>query len=242
MKAMTAFLIPFIFSVTCFAQVPDKKEWGEKFNSNGARLDFKESGRDRIKGQTAVTYSSFAYGLPKDDDYTLWTWIVGSDPEGATDAYINRDGLVVNVLADPLQKIAEDPLNLIVFAGRGEPKKFALISNDGHYRAFGQVVPFPIENVVGPCHISAEMLAPNYFTVLVVLSGLQPNEGLQIDSQSAGEGGAIKTAATDQGTYYSVLLPFVKGKRSGITRWNVTAKLCSIGVEFPWGESSYKIQ
>lgn len=121
-------------------------------------------------------------------------------------------------------------------------KKFALISNDGHYRAFGQVVPFPIENVAGPCHISAEMQAPNYFTVLVAVSGLQPNENLEIVTHSAEEAATIKAVATDQGKYDLILLPFVKGKRSGITRWDVAAKSCSIGVEFPWGESSYKIQ
>lgn len=123
MKVVIAFLFPLIFTITSFAQAPDKKEWDEKFNSNGAKLALKESGRNRKMGQTAVSYSLYAYGLSKDEDYTLWTWAVGSDPEAVADAYINKDGLVVNALADPVRKIAEDPINLVVFAGRGEPEE-----------------------------------------------------------------------------------------------------------------------
>lgn len=230
------------FSFTCLGQIPDKREWGEKLNSNGARLVLKESGRSRMKGQTVVSYALFASGLPKDIEYALWMRLVGGEPQGVAAAFINKDGLVVNVLADPAHKVAEDPINLKVVAGRGEPKQFALISNDGQYRVFGQAVPFPIESTVGSCHISAEMLAANYSTVLVTISGLQPKEELEVDTQSEGEGGQNKATATDQGTYESVVFPFVKGKRSGKARFKVTAKSCSVGIELPWGESSYSIQ
>jgi len=242
MKTIIAFLISFVSSTTFLGQVPDKNEWGEKFNSKGAMLVLKESGRTRINGQTLVSYSLFASGLPKDVDYTLWTRLVGGEPQGVANAFVNKDGLVVNVLADPVHKIAEDPINLKVVAGRGEPKQFALISNDGRYRAFGQSVPFPIENTVGSCHISATMLAANYSAVFIVLEGLQPKEELLIDSQSEGEVLHNNAAATDQGTYQSAIVPTVKGKRSGMTRFSITAKSCKVGVEFPWGESSYKVQ
>src|SRR5215469_674127 len=242
MKTIIAFLISFVSSTASFGQVPDKNEWGEKFNSNGATLVLKESGRTRINGQTVVSYSLFASGLPKDVDYTLWTRLVGRDPQGVANAFINKDGLVVNVLADPAHKIAEDPINLKVVAGIGEPKQFALISNDGRYRVFGQSVPFPIENTVGACHISATMLAANYSAVFIVVEGLQPKEELLIDSQSEGEVLHNKAAATDQGAYQSAIFPSVKGKRAGMTRFHITAKSCRVGVEFPWGESSYKVQ
>jgi hypothetical protein len=86
------------------------------------------------------------------------------------------------------------------------------------------------------------MLAASYSSVLIVVNGLQPKEELQIDSQSEGEGGQSKEAATDQGTYNSIIFPVVKGKRAGKTRFSITAKSCRIGVEFPWGEFSYSIQ
>jgi hypothetical protein len=242
MRALVSILMCCAVSAACFGQAPDKREWGEKFNSSGAQLKFKELDRTRINGQTAVTYHMFGSGLPVKAEYTLSTWILGGEPEEQADAYINKDGLVVNVLADPVHKIAEDPIDLIVFAGRGEPKRFALISTDGRYRAFGQIVPFPIEATAGPCHMSAVTQAANYTAVLVVVEGLQPGEELQIDGQSAGEGGRAKAQATGQGKYVNVLFPQVTGKRSGTTRFSVTAKSCQIGVEFPWGESSYSIQ
>ena len=101
----------------------------------------------------------------------------------------------------PFTKIAEDPINLKVVAGRGEPKQFAVISNDGRYRAFGQSVPFPIENTVGSCHISATKLAANYSSVFIVVEGLQPKEDLLIDSQSEGEVVHNKAVATTVQTW-----------------------------------------
>lgn len=242
MKTLTTLLISCVLSMACLAQTPDKNEWGEKFNSDGARLVLKELGRNRANGQTVITYRMFSSGLPKDAEYTLWTRVGSGDPQGVATAYINKDGLVVNILADPAHNIAEDPINLKVVAGKGEPKRFALVSSDGHYRVFGQVVPFPIENTAGPCHISVVMLAANYSAVLIVVDGLQPKEELQIDLQSEAERSGDKAKATDQGSYQSVIFPQVKGKRSGKTRFDVTAKSCRIGVEFPWGESSYSIQ
>src|SRR6516162_281571 len=117
MKTIIAFLISFVSSTTSLGQVPDKNEWGEKFNSKGAMLVLKESGRTRINGRTVVSYGLFASGLPKDVDYTLWTRLVGGEPQGVANAFVNKDGLVVNVLADPVHKIAEDPINLKVVAG-----------------------------------------------------------------------------------------------------------------------------
>src|SRR5450631_3960793 len=45
--------------------VPSRDQWGEKFNSPGAKLSYKEIGRDAIQGRTVITYNLFASGLPK---------------------------------------------------------------------------------------------------------------------------------------------------------------------------------
>lgn len=226
----------------CLGQAPNNNQWGDNFNSPGAQLVFKETGRTPTNGRTIVAYSMFASGLPKDTEYTLWTRIGDAEPQGVADASINKDGRVVNVLADIARSVPEDPIDLKIVAGRGEPKRFALISNDGQYRVFGEVIPFPIENVSGPCRISVEMLAANYSSVLVVGSGFHPKEELLIDTQSENEAGQIKAAATDTGTYQTLLFPQVKGKQSGKTRFSISAKSCRVGVEFPWGQSSYRIQ
>jgi hypothetical protein len=242
MKTLGRIFIYAVLAAVGFGQTQDKIEWGEKFNSDGATLVLKEIGRTRIKNQTVVTYNAYASGLPKDVGYTLWTRLVGSKPQPVADAYINKDGLVVNVRADPARNIAEDPIDLKVFAGRGEPKLFGLIADDGQVRAFGEVVPFPIENKCGQCSISATMKMPNYFMVSIVVTGLQPREQFQVDEQSGNEASQTKATAESDGSYRSILMPVVKGQSSGTFRFNVNGKSCQVGVEAPWGQGSYVIQ
>lgn len=219
------------------------EEWGERFNTKGAELLLKEIGRDRsANGPTVISYNVFASGLPRDVRYTLWTRLVGSKPQSAANAILNGDGKVVSQLADPGRNIPEDPINLKVSAGRGEPKQFGLISSDGKFRAFAQVIPFPIETSDGRCHLSAMMTGQNYVGILIGVTGLQPGEDLLIDTRSDPEGGQSKGKATDRGTYDSALLPFVKGKRSGKVQFSVAAKSCRVGIELPWGQGSYELQ
>jgi hypothetical protein len=122
-------LLPWIFVVLTFAvqfsaepssaqPVPTRDQWGEKFNSPRAKLAYKEIGRATIQGRTVITYNLFASGLPKDQHYVLCILNVGSDPRAVTDAYLNADGKVVNVLANSAHHIAEDPINAKVFGGK----------------------------------------------------------------------------------------------------------------------------
>jgi len=218
------------------------REWGEEFNTPNSKLVLREIARYRSDGRTVVTYNLFASGLPQIAQYTLWTRLVGSEPEAAADALLNHEGKAVSLFADPERNIAEDPINLKVLAGRGEPRGVALISKDDKFRAFAQIIPFPIEAADGTCHLSAVMTAPNYFGVLVSITGFRPGEDLLIDTTSDHEGGQSKAKATERGTYDSALFPFVKGKRSGKVRFRVVAKSCKVGVELPWGEGSYQLQ
>ena len=223
-------------------QMKDNVEWGEKFNSDGATLVVKEAGRNRASGQTVITYNLYVSGLPKDAEYTLWVRPVGANPQAVADAYINKDGLVVSVLSDPAHNVAEDPINLKVVAGRGEPKQFAVIANDGQFRVFGQVVPFPIRNTSGPCSISATMMAQNYSVVSVVVTGLQSKEDFQVIQRSGSEEAQAKATATEDGTYKTLVFPFVKGQPTGKLKFSVTAKACALMIEVPWGQGSYTAQ
>ena len=109
MKTLVALLVCHVLCTVSFAQTQDKMDWGEKFNWNGATLVAIEGGRTRVNGQTVVTYNLFASGLPGDVEYTLWVKLVGSDPEAGPDAFINKDGLIVNVLSDPAHKLPKIP-------------------------------------------------------------------------------------------------------------------------------------
>jgi len=159
-----------------------------------------------------------------------------------TDAYLNDERKVVNVLADPAHHVAGEPINVKAFGGKGEPIQFALISDDDRLRAFAQVIPFPLEVSSGPCHLAAIETGPYYYGMFIGLTGFQPNEDLAIEQQSGDEGGHTNAKANEQGGYNAALLPFVKGQRSGKARFYVTAKSCKIGIEFPWGVGSYQYQ
>jgi hypothetical protein len=229
-----------VLSLPCWGQT--NAEWGEKYDSPGATMVVKELGRVRTNGQTVVTYHLFVSGLPKDLNYVLWWKLPGTNPQTVADAFINKDGLIVNVLADPAHNIAEDPIDLKVVGGRGELKQFGLVSDDAKYRVFGQVVPFPIATTSGPCSISATMMGPGYSMVYIVVTGLPPKEEIQIHQRSGNEGGESKVTTAADGSYKVTVLPFVKGQASGKLTFAITAKVCSVGIEVPWGQGSYVIQ
>ena len=222
--------------------VPSGDHWGETFNSPGAKLSYKEMERTTIQGRTVITYNLFADGLPKDRHYFLSVLNVGSYPRTAADAYLNADGKVVNVLADPAHHVSEDPINTKVFGGRGEPIQVALISDDGQSRAFAEIIPFPVEKIAGPCHLSLIEIGPYYSGVLIRVAGFQPDEELSIEQRSENEGGPSKGKADAKGAYNAAFLPLVKGKRSGMARFLVSGKSCKVGIDFPWGDGSYEYQ
>jgi hypothetical protein len=201
-----AIVVQFSAKLSSAQTVPIRDQWGERFDSPGAKLSYKEIGRGTIQGRTIITYNLFASGLPKDRHYVLCVLNVGSDPRAVTDAYLNGDGKVVNVLADAAHRVDEDPINAKVLGGKGEPIQFALISDDDKSRAFAQIVPFPLEETAGPCHLSLIETGPYYSAVLIRLTGFQPDEELSIEQRSENEGGQSNAKADSQGAYNAVLL------------------------------------
>ncbi|HZW95916.1 MAG TPA: hypothetical protein VFF64_23420 [Candidatus Eremiobacteraceae bacterium] len=237
---------PVIFFATVFIsalRAQDKQftdDWTKGASSPGSILTLKETGRNVINGHTIVSYRIFASGLPKGQHFTLWTWNLGSEPSAVADAFINPEGLIVSRLGDPKQK--EDPIDIRAFAGRGERKRFALTSDDWTLQTFAEAVPFPIEQTSNGCRLSVEMSAPHYVGVIVRASGFQPNEALTIDLASGPEGRRQQATATPDGTYNAAIFPTVKGQKSGKGGVAITTPKCSVAVQFPWGEGSYKIQ
>ena len=242
MKLSIALLTYCVLSLPCLGQTQGEIKWGEDFNSPGASMVVKETGRVRTNGQTVVTYNLFVSGLQKDLQYVVWTKLPGTNPQIVADVFLNKDGLAVSALADPPNNVVEDLLDLKVVAGRGEIKQFAIVSNDAKSRVFGEVIPFPIETASGPCSISVKMMGPNYSAVSIVVTGLQPKEKIHIHQQSGNEGGDSSATAAADGSYRVTVFPFVKGQPSGKLAFAVTAGSCGVGIGIPWGLGSYAIQ
>jgi hypothetical protein len=217
-----------------------KENWGK--NSSGVKLEARELGRTQVSGRTIVTYNLYASGMPTAQQYTMWQWNIDGDPQPAADTLLNPDGKVVSSLADPAQHVQEDPINVRAFGGKGQPLRFGLISDDGQLLAFARIVPFPIQASNSLCHLSAEMEGPNYAAVLFVGSGFRPEEQLTVATRSENEGGDSKAVAGADGSYRSLIFPFVKGKASGKVRFEIRANSCKVALELPWGQGSYQLQ
>ncbi len=242
-KVISAVVIATAFCmVLCGQNKQLVDEWMNNANSPDAALTIKEIGREHGNGQTVVTYRLFASGLPKNQHYILWTWILENPPQAVTDAFINPDGLVVNRLADPAHNVSEDPIDAVVLAGLGEPKRFALTSDDRKLHVFTSVVPFPLEATSGGCRLAVETGDSKYTAVNIRGFGFQPGEPLAIKTTSGRDSGKMQSNAYSDGTYTAVLAPAVKGQKSGKVSFRVEGANCSVQIEFPWGEGSYKIQ
>src|SRR3954462_1327963 len=67
--------------------IPGAKTWG--MNTPGAKLVLREKSRAEVQGTLVITYELWTTGLPKDLDYTMWIWDVGTDPRSAANVLLN---------------------------------------------------------------------------------------------------------------------------------------------------------
>ena len=132
---------------------------------------------------------------------------------------------------------------MVVFAGRGEPKRFALVSeDDAQIRGFVSVQPFPNATTDKACKLESVLGTPDGELTFIQATGFAPNAELTIKSQSYDEKHDYTAKADDDGTYFSALLPAVAGKESGKTVIEVKSASCGPKLHFQWGENSYHLE
>jgi hypothetical protein len=79
------------------------------------------------------------------------------------------------------------------------------------------------------------MLEPLYALVTLRAEGLKPDDSFQVTLQSGREGGRLKSKADQQGRWSSVVAPFVKGQKEGMTEAELRSSSCKAKIVFPWG-------
>lgn len=216
-----------------------QKHFGKDMSSPGIELSLKETNRSRSGDRTLVTYSLYGVGLHPNATYTL--------------VQVQLDGTMANVMEGVTLngkgeavcagrqgtcsgEKPDDPIDLVVFAGKAEPKRFGLISNDEEpVKGFVAVVPFPNAKSDKRCRLESVIGSVNGELTFIQGSGFEPNEELTIDSESYGEKHHDKSTAQADGSYFSALLPFVTGKKSGKTTIEVKARNCAPKLTFEWG-------
>jgi hypothetical protein len=206
-----------------------QKNFGKKMNSPGVDLTLKEIDRSRTSDRTLVKYFLFATGLPTDLTYTLYRVQINGKItklfEGVT---LDSDGMA---RCAPRKA----PVELVFYAGKAEPERLSLVSNDTHFKAFISVIPFPNSVTDRACKLESVIGMTKGEVTYIQGIGFEPNEELTVDGESYGEKNHAATKAEADGSYFGVALPHVLGKSSGTTRWSVKGKNCNPVLNFSWG-------
>jgi hypothetical protein len=211
-----------------------QKNFGKKMNSPGADLSLKEIDRSKTSDHTIVKYLVFAAGLPADLSYTLYRVQINGKItklfEGVT---LDSDGMA---RCAPRKA----PVELEFLAGKAEPERLSLVSNDSLLKVFISVIPFPNSVTDKACKIESVIGTTKGEVTYIQGSGFEPNEDLTVDGESYGEKNHGASKAEADGSYFAVALPGVLGKSSGTTRWSVKGKNCNPVLNFSWGTYQFE--
>ncbi|MBI2678962.1 MAG: hypothetical protein HYX28_09285 [Candidatus Koribacter versatilis] len=249
--------IPFAFQ----AQVPLPKEansavqlmlgW-EKQSAAGAKVEARELRRTPGEEGTGVAYRFVVTGVPADQLYTLMVWEPGTDTGEVPIGYSLRltpNGLICGMegnctptcVAGMNCGILNEPLDPVIVAAKGERRFLSLVSNDGKSRVSFFVTPFPITAAAQGCNLNVIRAARSSLAVIQG-DGFAPAEDLDISNSSYGEPHSSVVRTDSQGHFDFAVLPFVAGKRNGVTRLTAKGKRCAPSVQFEWGVDAMKLQ
>jgi len=223
-----------------------QKNFGKNMNSPGVVLSLKEIDRTRTADRTLVKYFLYANGLRKNTTYTIFqVQIDGSIIKTLDGVTLGVDGMSICAGRAGTCKGSgpDDPIALVFFAGKGEPKRLALVSDDeAHLKGGVAVIPFPNSTTHNGCRLESVLGTPNGELTFLQGSGFEPDSELLIDSGSYDEKHHDTARAEADGSYFAVAMPNVVGKKSGTDTWEVKAKKCNPKLTFPWGENSYHLE
>jgi hypothetical protein len=220
------------------------KVWNAALNTPGAALRLQEVERGHTRNSTTLTYYLFADGLPRDKIYSIVSLELNetTPEEYLTGVTLNNKGMAVCAGRPGTCKKPEGPnveVTIDVSAAKGEAKRFALVAADGQAKAFLAVVPFPIRAKDHGCSLEILRLLRDSEAILVRGSGFPPNAAIAAESDSEGEKLSAAGQSDVQGGYDQVLLPYVKGKKSGKVRVTFRASGCSPSASISWGKNTY---
>ena len=216
-----------------------QKNFGKKMNSPGVDLSLREIKRWRAADRTLVKYEVYVTGLPSNVTYALVKiQISGKVIKQLDGITLNSDGRAIcaGTQGTCRGSTANSPIELVFFAGKSEPIRLGLISNDeSHVKGFIQTIPFPTSVTDKGCTLQSILGTPKGEITYVQGSGFEPNEELTTDGESYGEKNHSIAKAEADGSYFAAAMPNVLGKISGTTTWSVKGKNCNPTLTFSWG-------
>ena len=216
-----------------------QKSFGKAMNSPGVDLSLKEISRWRTSDRTLVKYGLYATGLPKELIYSLLrVQISGKVLKQMDGVTIDSEGRAICAgrKGTCSGSTPNSPIELVFFAGKSEPMRLSLVSNDdSHVKGFIQVIPFPNSVTDKGCSLQSILGTPKGELMYIQGSGFEPSEELTTDGESYGEKNHSVAKADADGSYFAAAMPAVLGKASGTTVWSVKGKNCNPTLTFSWG-------
>jgi hypothetical protein len=216
-----------------------QKNFGKKMNSPGVELSLKEISRWRASDRTLVKYGLYATGLPRDLTYSLLRiQISGKILKQMDGVTLDSEGRAIcsGRTGTCSGSTPNSPIDLVFFAGKSEPMRLSLVSNDdSHLKGFVQVIPFPTSVTDKGCELESILGTPKGEVTYIQGSGFEPNEELTTEGESYGEKNHGVAKAEADGSYFAAAMPNVLGKSSGTTIWSVKGKSCNPTLTFSWG-------
>ena len=113
------------------------------------------------------------------------------------------------------------PIKIKTTAVLGEPKRFAVVSDDGRVAGFAEAVPFPIEAADKSCKIAVIRQTPLAEKVLVSATGFVPYEMLNVSTHLGGDDSVHSPTASAEGAWQAMMGTKTAGEESGVAKIKV---------------------
>ena len=221
-------------------------KWGPSMNSQGVEIRFKQVSERTEEGHRAILYRLFGAGFPKNTKFEVEETSLDLQVTPVLDGVTLDDSGQAICLGTPDTcgdaTKPNNPINFVVVAGKGEPKRFSFISEDGAIKAFAYVIPFPITGKDASCTVEVILLSENADAVLIHGTGFGPSTMVHRVASSESEKQEANIQPDENGEFYDVEFPSVKGKTEGTATTVFHSNECSPSVSYSWGEGSYQLQ
>jgi hypothetical protein len=215
-------------------------------NPNGLRIQFQKISEVQQADGHLVKYRMLVPGAPEKQSYVLEVWRIGTEVQNTPQqVYVNAKGLMMWHEPRPNQEDkdsldSKEEIEVELKSARGEPIRYILASPDGKLFIPGTVVPYPAESKNGNCRIEARLGFPEGEGILVYLDGLASGAAVPLQTASGSETHSQHAIADTHGHAVAIVAPFIPGNNAGVVKISMTIKACSVSVDIPWGDGSYR--
>ena len=206
----------------------------------GTSIEAKEIYRERQPGKgLIVKYHIFIKGVPPDTLFQQLSWPVNADkPTAALPGIsVGKDGLLIcagrreGQCGEPSNP--DDPIDFVINPLRGEPSRFAFVSEQKPDLRIGTVLtPDPVQATDKGCTLSVVRLTPQFELGFFEGSGYPPNT--DVHYRFSTDQSIERTIKSDaKGVIRIGLLP--PSKNPGTARFKIMEPTCSPEVSYEWG-------